>query len=1283
METKKITSTLLAAGIVASSVPAYAYESSEADLSTTELLSVIDEEDSFASSVAVTGQTDTSISIKWSTNDSHKSYSVSVNGIVVADSIDDDIYNITGLQSANEYYISVNAYDEEGTLLISSDEICAHTNLTLSSNFTLTNDIKAANVYVDSGTLNLNGHTLTVSGDTWVRSGYLKINKGKLYTGGNLNLCASDKSRSTSYLTMENDEDYVCVNGNMHVRSYYNYSTLTAGILEIKGDFTQKTGYYSNNFYASGTHKVILSGEGLQTVSFDSTNSQFNVVEITKPIDTGYVFSNAKWNELIENFDEPTPPTAPYDLTFIRSTSTSIVMKWNASIGLKDIFCYQIYRNGELVGTTTKTEYIDNGLTSHTKYEYYVVAVDVGGSSSDNSSSLIACTDVDQYAPTTPTGLAVKIREDGSVYATWIASSDNVSVDGYNIYRNGEFIDKVSGTSYKYLNVEPGYHEYYVEAFDNEGNTSLFSASAFIDNMPPKKPVLSINDISSTSITFSWISEDNVEIQSYKIYKNDEFILTTDKTAYIDNNITAGGKYSYYVVAVDTSGNISEPSETASVKSADDTSSPKIVSISCAGGTVSDALGNVTVRCSDDVSIAEFTAEIKAVNSDEWTVAHTRNISQSSVDVSFSVLDYLSESGKYNIRVSVSDYFGNTAVSETEFEYVKNELKAPVITASVDGCTIEFCWSKASESDSITYMVYRIDPFGNKKYLGATTALDAIDYDIMPLSKYTYYVVARDNYGNNVTGEYFEVESGKDTMAPKAYAGLDIQTLPGIECNFDASRSTDNYGIVKYEWSFGDGTSEVGEKVTHKYSSEGVYYVELTVTDESGNTASDTVKVTVYPDDYCIAEIQVMDTSNSPIPGATVYYAVNGTENTVIADSNGVVSLVAPNGTYDFYFFANDYIPSCERITLSGISTGANKQKISLVMDELVTAKFEIKELTFEEIEDLGIDVSAPENQHVCHVIVTVKNSENNKEEFNVLVDSDGDIITVESNGQFKVSDSILTEEKADSTNGTTTKSTSTSTLQSGIKRSYSDTTNDNESSNSHTTNLPPLLTTMVSLSVTEYSWMKDFYEISITITNNSSDEFVISDCTAKINLPEGLSLAPTENLQSEAVAISSIPGGSSSTVKWTVRGDSKGSYIVSVDFNGILNPFEIPVQALFTSDKAINVSGGDDLLLTMHTTFGNTEFTLENVSDSDIYNAKVTMKDSLEFNDAEYIVLKYPSGLIEKIEWADNEKKATNSTFYLPVTVSHNADILTLRTLEKGQKIEGIIYYSFREKDE
>lgn len=1274
MESKKMISTLIAAGITAASIPVYADGITDEKQTSAEITRESNKENTFASSVSVIGQTDTSIKIKWNANDSFSYYSVLVNDRVAASSITENTYTINDLQCASEYFIRVIAFDADDTLLASSDEVCAYTDLTINSNYTLTSNIKAANVHIESGTLNLNSHALTVRGDVWVRNGSVNINKGKMYAGGSLMLCDSNKNYSSGYITMKNAEDCVCVNGDMYVRSYWDYNVLTSGTLELKGDFTQKNGRGTNNFCASGSHKVILSGEGLQTVSFDSTDSQFNVVKVTKPVDTGYVLTNVKWNELIENYGEPTPPSAPYNLTFVRSTSTSIVLKWNASIGVKDILCYQIYRNGKLAGTSTQTEYIDNDLSPHTKYEYCIVAVDVGGNSSESSSSLAAYTNVDKYAPTAPTGLVIRIREDGSLYAAWIASTDNVCVEGYNIYRNGELIDTVSGTSYKDYNAEPGYHEYYVEAFDNDGNTSMFSDSVFVDNMPPQKPVLSIDDISASSISFSWFAEDNLEIKSYKVYKNNELLLNTNNTSYIDSDITSGEKYSYYVIAVDSFENISEPSEIASVKCSVDTSAPKIISVSCADGTVSDSSGEVTVRCSDDSSIAKITAEIKLADSDEWSLVHTRNVGQAAVDISFSVLGHVCDSGKYNIRITATDFYGNSSVSESVFEYVRNELKAPVINASADGCTIYLRWGKASDNDSITYMVYRIDTAGKRKYLGATASLGAIDYDTTPDSKYTYYVVARDNYGNSVTGEYCEIKSGKDTVAPKAYAGSDIQTLAGIKCNFDASRSTDNYSIVKYEWSFGDGTSAVGKKVDHTFDSEGVYNVILTVTDESGNTASDSVKVTVYPDNYCIADIQVVDTNNSPISGAVVYYTVDGTDHTAIADSSGVVSVVAPNGTYDFYFFAYDYIPLCERITLSGISTGSDRQNVSLVKDELVTAKFSVKELTFEEIEEMGIDVSAKENQHVCQITVTVENSESNKRKFDILVDSEGDIITVDSNGSFSYSDRIETEEKDSSTKGTKTKHTST--LQSGIKRSDTDKDKD------RTTGLSILRTTVVSLSVTEYSWMKDFYEVAITITNNSPEEFVIRDCSAVINLPDGLSLAPTDDPQSKGVEISSIPGGASSTVKWIVRGDKKGSYNLSVDFNGMLDPFEIPVKALFTSDKAINVSGGDDLLLTMNTSDGNTEFTLKNVSDSEIYNAKVTMKDHLEFNDAYAIVLRYPSGLIEKIEWTDDSKTDTKSTIFLPVSVSHNVDIFTLRTLEKGQEIKGVVYFSFREKD-
>jgi hypothetical protein len=50
---------------------------------------------------------------------------------------------------------------------------------------------------------------------------------------------------------------------------------LTAGVLELKGNFTQKSTYQyvSGNFYTKTNHKVILSGSQLQTVSFEDPSS--------------------------------------------------------------------------------------------------------------------------------------------------------------------------------------------------------------------------------------------------------------------------------------------------------------------------------------------------------------------------------------------------------------------------------------------------------------------------------------------------------------------------------------------------------------------------------------------------------------------------------------------------------------------------------------------------------------------------------------------------------------------------------------------------------------------------------------------------------------------------------------------------------------------------------------------------------------------------------------------------------------------------------------------------
>jgi len=58
-------------------------------------------------------------------------------------------------------------------------------------------------------------------------------------------------------------------------------------------------------------------------------------------------------------------------------------------------------------------------------------------------------------------------------------------------------------------------------------------------------------------------------------------------------------------------------------------------------------------------------------------------------------------------------------------------------------------------------------------------------------------------------------------------------------CSFDASGSSDDNGITRYDWDFGDGWAGVGIAPSHSYSShKGTATVTLTVTDTAGQTNS-------------------------------------------------------------------------------------------------------------------------------------------------------------------------------------------------------------------------------------------------------------------------------------------------------------------------------------------------------------------------------------------------------------------------------------------------------------
>lgn len=161
----------------------------------------------------------------------------------------------------------------------------------------------SGNVLLEGGTLDLQGKTLAINGDLIQSGGTLNINNGTLIVTGNYRLQTPDGNggciASGGVLYMVNEADKVQVNGSFvmdsvsHGYSWYGWlNYLSAGTLEVKGDFTQQSSSSDSNtvynFYAQGSHKVILSGTGTQKVSFEdgaSGASRFANLEIknTKP----------------------------------------------------------------------------------------------------------------------------------------------------------------------------------------------------------------------------------------------------------------------------------------------------------------------------------------------------------------------------------------------------------------------------------------------------------------------------------------------------------------------------------------------------------------------------------------------------------------------------------------------------------------------------------------------------------------------------------------------------------------------------------------------------------------------------------------------------------------------------------------------------------------------------------------------------------------------------------------------------------------------------------------
>jgi parallel beta-helix repeat protein len=104
----------------------------------------------------------------------------------------------------------------------------------------------------------------------------------------------------------------------------------------------------------------------------------------------------------------------------------------------------------------------------------------------------------------------------------------------------------------------------------------------------------------------------------------------------------------------------------------------------------------------------------------------------------------------------------------------------------------------------------------------------------------------------------------RDTVAPTAVITIAPTTVTVNESFLiDGRGSTDDTGVVAYDWDFDDGTTATGGNVTHAYTQAGEYNVTLTVTDAAGNTNATTESITVVPTAPANFTVTI-DSTNSP-----------------------------------------------------------------------------------------------------------------------------------------------------------------------------------------------------------------------------------------------------------------------------------------------------------------------------------------------------------------------------------------------------------------------------------
>ncbi|MFQ5965361.1 MAG: fibronectin type III domain-containing protein [Candidatus Scalinduaceae bacterium] len=510
---------------------------------------------------------------------------------------------------------------------------------------------------------------------------------------------------------------------------------------------------------------------------------------------------------------------------------------WNPN-SESDLAGYKLYygfssRNYDSsVDVGNQTSYTLTGLVSGVTYYIAATAYDFSGNES-NYSAEISYNVPDTTLPSTPTNLQATAISVSQIDLSWNASTDNVGVTGYKIYRDGTQITTTANTTFQDTGLSPSTtYTYSVSAYDAAGNESgqsyTTSATTFLlptNNPPVLSPIgnKSVSEVQTLSFTISATDLDGETLSfTASNLPSGAIFNGSTKTFSWTPTYSQAGTYSNIVFQVSDGKDIDSESITITV-------------VNVNRAPVLDPILNITVNEGVTLTLNPTATD---PDGDPLTYTYSGWMTSASYTTNFN------DAGTHTVTVTVSD--GSLTDSQDVTIMVVNTNRAPVLN-QISNITV-------NEGDTITLNPTATDPDGDPLTYTYSGWMTSASYTTNFTDAGTHTVTVTVSDGSLTDSQDVMITViDVDIISPSTPTSLQATVVSTSQIDLSWNASTDNVGVTGYR-IYRDGV-QIANVTSTSYQDTGLgpsttYIYTVSAYDSAGNESAQSNQATATTSEF-------------------------------------------------------------------------------------------------------------------------------------------------------------------------------------------------------------------------------------------------------------------------------------------------------------------------------------------------------------------------------------------------------------------------------------------------